>query len=726
MRLCLVSREFAPFQGWGAGTYASLMAKACADAGHEVHVLTSDPETIAQGPRLRPGVRFHEVDMTHQLAELPAYCCHPQRYAYAVYLSLKTIHGKHRFEAIEFPDFLGEGYFAIRAKRTLGEFADAVLGVRTHMTFRHIRELNQDDWLGVDRAVIDHMETWSILHADAIMAPSAAMLALLEAKHGRLDRPGRPARVVHLPFPEETVRELQPKSRSEPATPTVLFAGRFERRKGVHVLAQACRELWSDGLDFRLRMVGEDTSTGPLCTSMRQHMRTLIGPRFQERMVFEPRADRAEMGRLYAGNTLVCLPSVWENFPFACLEALACGAAFVGSDAGGMAEIIQPGVSGLLAKGGCVRSLAERLRLGLGDAALRGRCAAAGPARIRALCEPSAVVREATAIFEQARERPRSSPQPSLAQPPLVSVIIPVYNSHDFLGEAIASVREQTHKNWEILVVDDGSDRPETVAAIDALAQRPDPRLRVVRIEHAGPSAARNAGLAAARGEFIVPLDSDDMLDARALELYLDAKRRNPGCAYVSSFLLHFRETPAAPHAGWIPLGGDREMLGVVNAGTHSTILIERSLLQELGGYDESMPSYEDWDLACRIASRGLAGEVVPMYLVRYRIRPDSTMQTMDRSRHEMLRARLLSRHAGLSPDPNRTMRFLLGDSVDILSPGMELSSASEDPRVYRVASKMLRENIRYRIADRVNDTLKRLGMQRTMKAALRRMQHNR
>jgi GT2 family glycosyltransferase len=459
---------------------------------------------------------------------------------------------------------------------------------------------------------------------------------------------------------------------------------------------------------------------------MRQHMRTLIGPRFQERLVFEPRADRSEMGRLYASNTLVVLPSVWENFPFACLEALACGAAFVGSDAGGMAEIIEPGVSGLLAKGGCARSLAEQMRRGLEDAGLRARCAAGGPARIKALCEPSAVVRQATAIIEQARERPRSSPQPSLAQPPLVSVIIPVYNSHDFLDEAIESVRAQTYTNWEIIVIDDGSDRPETVAAIDALAQRPDPRLRVVRIEHAGPSAARNAGLAAARGEFIVPLDSDDMLDVRTLERYLDAKRRNPDAGYVTSFLLHFKESASAPHAGWIPLGGDREMLGVVNAGTHSTILIERRLLLELGGYDESMPSYEDWDLACRIGSRGLAGEVVPMYLVRYRIRPTSTMQTMDRSRHELLRARLIARHPRLSTDPDRTMRFLLGDSVDVLAQGMELSSASEDPRVYRVASKMLQENIRYRIADRVNDTLKRLGMQRTMKAAWRKIQHSR
>ncbi len=63
MRICLVSHEFAPFHGAGIGTYASLMAAAWAGAGHEVHVLTgAHPGVLEDGPRMRPGVRFHMVD----------------------------------------------------------------------------------------------------------------------------------------------------------------------------------------------------------------------------------------------------------------------------------------------------------------------------------------------------------------------------------------------------------------------------------------------------------------------------------------------------------------------------------------------------------------------------------------------------------------------------------------------------------------------------------------
>lgn len=68
------------------------------------------------------------------------------------------LHERHRFDCIEFPDFLGEAYFTLRGRRTLGQFEGAVITVCLHMTVRHIRTLNHDDWIDLECATVGHME----------------------------------------------------------------------------------------------------------------------------------------------------------------------------------------------------------------------------------------------------------------------------------------------------------------------------------------------------------------------------------------------------------------------------------------------------------------------------------------------------------------------------------------------------------------------------------------
>lgn len=115
----------------------------------------------------------------------------------------------------------------------------------------------------------------------------------------------------------------------------------------------------------------------------------------------------------------------------------------------------------------------------------------------------------------------------------LVSTIIPVYNRAVMLVEGIASVLAQTHRSMEVVIVDDGSS-DDTPAVALALSQANPDIIRVVRQDNAGPGAARNLGLARARGEFIQYLDSDDLLEPRKFEWQVQALRTHPeaGVAY--------------------------------------------------------------------------------------------------------------------------------------------------------------------------------------------------
>jgi glycosyltransferase involved in cell wall biosynthesis len=92
---------------------------------------------------------------------------------------------------------------------------------------------------------------------------------------------------------------------------------------------------------------------------------------------------------------------------------------------------------------------------------------------------------------------------------PLVSVIVPVFNSEQFIVPAIQSALRQTYRNLEVIVVDDGS--TDQTAELIAAEAASDPRVRIIRQPNSGVAAARNRGVAAARGEFIAPLDADDL-----------------------------------------------------------------------------------------------------------------------------------------------------------------------------------------------------------------------
>jgi GT2 family glycosyltransferase len=208
------------------------------------------------------------------------------------------------------------------------------------------------------------------------------------------------------------------------------------------------------------------------------------------------------------------------------------------------------------------------------------------------------------------------------------SVVIPAYNTADTLGEAIDSVLAQTRQDFEIIVIDDGSS-DDTAAVASGFA---DPRIRVYSQENAGPSAARNRGIARAVGEYVSSLDSDDLWLPDYLAEMGRALEENPRAdfAYTHAWILdasgHFRTVPTGDwHQPPTPMLPGEEFVAellrecFVNAPT-----IRRTALDRVGGYDESISHGEDWELWLRLANSGFAAVRVEGPLTIYRNRPGS------------------------------------------------------------------------------------------------------
>ncbi|MDX1419733.1 MAG: glycosyltransferase family 2 protein [Rubricoccaceae bacterium] len=248
-----------------------------------------------------------------------------------------------------------------------------------------------------------------------------------------------------------------------------------------------------------------------------------------------------------------------------------------------------------------------------------------------------------------------SAPQPRDG-PALVTVIVPAYNAGRFVAEAVRSAQAQTHPHVEILVVDDGS-TDDTAAQVQALADR-DPRIRLIRQPNRGVAAARNRGLAEARGAFVAPLDADDRWHPEKLARQLRAMEDEAvGMVYTGWERCDRDGRPLPDSArtprveGWL---ADRFVRSNLIACA-SVPLFRKACLDRVGGYDDHRPiegaGCEDWDLYLRVAERYPVA-AVPEPLVGYR-QSDRSMSTdsvrMKRSYDRMI-ARLVARRPALPP----------------------------------------------------------------------------
>lgn len=193
-----------------------------------------------------------------------------------------------------------------------------------------------------------------------------------------------------------------------------------------------------------------------------------------------------------------------------------------------------------------------------------------------------------------------------------VSVIIPTWNRARELGNAIDSALAQTVRPFEIVVIDDGS----TDGTAEVLARYGD-AIRVVRQHNQGVAAARNAGIAVARGELLAFLDSDDVWLPRKLELQLQRFDAGPDLGLVHCGADFEGIGPRIDGMeGWVAteiLRLDREVIVAHGSG----VMVPRRVAEEVGGFDERMRVSEDWDFCYRVAARYRIGFVAEV-LVRY------------------------------------------------------------------------------------------------------------
>ncbi|MBT5855924.1 glycosyltransferase family 2 protein [bacterium] len=260
---------------------------------------------------------------------------------------------------------------------------------------------------------------------------------------------------------------------------------------------------------------------------------------------------------------------------------------------------------------------------------------------------------------------------------PRISIIIPCYNSEAYIIETLESVLAQTESSWECLVVNDGStDRSQELIETFQHAY-PEANIQLINQSNMKMSAARNNGIELAKGEWILPFDSDDILRPDALEKLLECQSDHPDVDIITANYQYFgNSTHIKPCR--LP---DIQTLSLLPGDCGAPALIRRNMAEAIGGYKPCMVyGYEDWEFWVNAIDNGYKSTHLneSIFLIRSR---DNSMVSISTHNGATIKAKMRVLYPHLYPESQqlRATQLMVIDSDLLVSLKTQIESTPKD-----------------------------------------------
>ncbi|HSS43131.1 MAG TPA: glycosyltransferase [Solirubrobacterales bacterium] len=624
MRVLLVSSEHG--RDCGLGISVARLGRLLARE-HEVTVIHAYEDAAPVGAGDPPGLRHLVVDPSR----LPriAFACDDHARSAAVAMAIEEAYGDQPPDYAEFPDYRGHALVPLQA-RAAG--SPALRGTEIAIRLRGLAELiclHDGTWPRPEHRIVFDLEHEALRLCDRILHPGESVLEAYRTYTEGIDFDGAErVRLSFEPGPE-------PAANREPGEGPlrILFAGRLQQVKGVLPLVEAC--LSAEDPDWRLTLIGADTGTGPLDLSMRATLEVLAAG--DERIEIRDPVPHEELQGIYGEHDLVAVPSFFESWSNVALEAMRAGVPVLATPVGGLREIVADGVSGWQAEGTGREAIRRALERLLADRAEVERVRASGAPRARFLeltgeDEVLAEYRDLLSALNSPRPQKRSLESQFRgleADEPLVTGVVPYFGEREEVREAVDSLLAQSHRNLEVIVVNDGSFEAADSVLFE-LAELD--RVRVLHKPNGGEPDARNLAAIDADGEYLVFLDADNSLEPGFVARAVAMVEADSEIAYVTTWLRYFGEEESIAQAGaegYAPLGNAVRSDDAINSDGDAIALMPRRLFSR-DGYTFEVGSVllADWELYRRLREDGRYGAVIPALEANYRVRPGSVSRS--------------------------------------------------------------------------------------------------
>ncbi len=638
MKIWFLTGEFAPDFGGGIGTYVENCAKMFAEAGDDVTVIVrslgpNKEEMTKEGYRV---VRFTQGE-----GEYYTYLGYDNALAYQYYEVIMNLIDKYgKPDVLEMQEYNAYGQYIIQNKLVLNEkLKDIPLVVHLHTPSFETLKINQFNTYEAPFYWIGEMEKFCIKGADALLCPSQFLADKLQYLTDT------PIKVINLPFDidQEEFDKYKDVNPSSNDKKTFLYFGRTEYRKGVIQMLKGAEKLWKKGLDFKIKIIGGDTKLESKGTFIGEDLKKKYAKYIEEDKleILGPIPHLELIPHILSANAVI-IPSLYENFPNTCIYAMWLGRPVLVSKSGGQAEMVrESGKNGMIfdwdIKDDFENKLEQMINMNDKDAQEMGENA---KIRIHDLCNMEKNIQLRREFFEEVikhkkqmktefpfvEEMPKDSYVKTYdGEKDLISVVIPYYNLGKTLPETIESIKQSTYKNYEIIIVNDGSTDEESIEVLKNYEN--DPEIRIIHIENQGLANARNVGAEAAKGEFVAFIDADDKIDKTFYQKSIDILHQYTNVSYVYSWVKYFEGSKAV----WPTFNTHIPYLLCANMLAAYAVIRKNDFLNFGKNRIKMEYGMEDYDGWVSLAEHGCLGVSIPELLNLYRVRKDSMSRAFNK-----------------------------------------------------------------------------------------------
>jgi O-antigen biosynthesis protein len=674
LRLCVVTPEVAgEGQFADCGSSQTELARTLVQAGHDVTLLHTEPTSGEArslshwtGHFAQAGIRYISLPADREVPVDASPAC---RRSYETYLWLQ----QQSFNVVHLAETHGIGFYALLAKNQGLGFHDTKFCLTCYAPTAWQQQANARLLNNPYDLELDFMERESVRLADALTTPTRFMADWLD-RNGWKTPPLRKLRPdalsdsgAQVAKPPQPIREI-------------VYLGPLQQSSGLELFCEALNRL-DAATSLKLKLIFVGNPSIPVsqkdATYLNQNARkwgfswniTQLRPEDLPRFFQE-------------SNRLAVLAPAAHNSCLALRQMLALGVPFIVPQGGATAEFIHPDDLG------AVQCPADPVPL----AQATTKAVETGMAQVRPAAGSLPAIDDWLAWHSQwAKVSEVASKSAILQSTPLVSVCLIHFNRPSLLTQALDSLRAQDYPNFEVVLVDDGSTRPDALQFLASLepefAQR---SWRIVRQENRYLGAARNTGARNARGEYLIFMDDDNIAKPHQISTFIRAALQT-GAEILTSSMDLFSGT-VAPVAGqlpnhrWVFLGGATATGAIRNCFGDANGCIRAETFRRLGGFTEDYGiTHEDWEFYARAALAGCHIETVPDALFWYRVAANSMIRST--SLYANLQ-RSLRPYLAAVPEPLRGLiHFVQGTTC---SPVPEAAPVQNHEPLLRLHSRLL------------------------------------
>lgn len=349
LNICLVSREYPPDTAFGGiATYSLDTANFLRKNGHHVTVISQSLSTSHVTDI--NGIQVYKIKVPRPFdsyRRLPIFIL---AYNFMVFWEVLRLHRKKRVDLIDVPDHLAEGLFTLF-------LPDIPVITRLHTPYSLLVDMGLNNYRkGISYWLIKYFEKIALNRSNILYAPT---LDLLHRCNAFFELENIPYEIFGYPLDLELFSPTTSEIVEQPRR--ILFLGRLEQRKGIETIAEAFPNIFSQFPDASLTIVGNDTPNISGYASGREFLfHQFERTNCIQAVNFLSAVPLEKLPDLFRSHDIVWVPSLYDNFPLVCLEAMACGKAVIVSDAGGLPEMVQHGETGLVFKRADAGELVQR------------------------------------------------------------------------------------------------------------------------------------------------------------------------------------------------------------------------------------------------------------------------------------------------------------------------------------------------------------------------------